>query len=55
MGEKLVIVDYGRFRECVYELIENENSILNEETTEVLEQLVTLFLQGEVVLHSDTI
>lgn len=52
---KMVILDYGRFRECVYELIENDDTFLEEKNIEIATKLVKLFLEGKVAIYFDSI
>ena len=49
----MTIVDPANFTKCVYELIENDDSIVGRGDIKTAEALAQLFLTGKVGLHYD--
>lgn len=49
----MTIIDPANFRKCVYELIENEDSIIGRGDTKTAEDLAELFLRGKVGILYD--
>jgi len=49
----MTIIDLANFRKCVYELIENEDSVMEREDIGTVEGLAEAFLTGKVAILYD--
>lgn len=54
MDCKVTIIDSAKFRQCIYELFENENSIIKREDIKLADALTEGFLSGKLVVLYDT-
>ena len=49
----MTIIDWANFRQCLYELIENDDVAMELPDKKVIEGLVLAFLAGELVICFD--
>lgn len=54
MDCKVTIIDSAKFRQCIYELFENEDSIIKQEDIKLADALTEGFLRGELAVLYDT-